>query len=260
MAAARRFTLAVPLTISFFALSGAAAGQSASFEGMWSDPPNTPEDRFCGAYCTDAGLERLGAFLDDPANDARPYAALVIEAQNYQREQYIRPRLTEAALKDFPFDPATDPGFLRCEPWGVARQIFAQHQLQITRRGNRLEMRYGEWDARRTIVMDAAERPTTAEPTLMGHSVGRYEGDTLVIETTAITSNWTRFLSSHSDQLRIVERYRRDGNRLLLTATMEDPWGLKEAVVLKKVWRWAPASEIAPYTECERPTEFRRTR
>jgi len=48
--------------------------------------------------------------------------------------------------------------------------------------------------------------------------------------------------------LRIGERYSRskDG-KLLLTATIEDPWGLKEPLVLKKVWRWAPESRIAPY-------------
>jgi hypothetical protein len=66
----------------------------------------------------------------------------------------------------------------------------------------------------------------------------------------------------HSEQLRIVERYTRstDGNRLLLTATITDPVTLREPLVLKKVWRWAPGSAIAPYTECERPTEVRKTK
>ena len=41
---------------------------------MWSDPPAIPDDWFCAGFCTDAGLERLNALLDNPANDTRPYA------------------------------------------------------------------------------------------------------------------------------------------------------------------------------------------
>ncbi len=103
----------------------------------------------------------------------------------------------------------------------------------------------------------------------MGHSVGRYKGETLVIETSAIPSNLAPwgfgfipfpFDGKHSDQLRAVEVYTRsaDGNRLLLSATLEDPWALREPVVLKKVWSWAPDQEISPYEDCERPTEFSR--
>ena len=237
----------------------AAAQSRPTFEGMWSDPPPTAEDLFCLAWCTDAGLERLAKLLDDPANDSRPYVQLALEASAYQLQQYIRPKLTAAALKAFPLDDATDPGFLHCVPWGLGRQNTARHQLEIRRAGDdRIEMRYGEWDARRTVYMDGRLRPVNAAPTRMGHSVGRYEGDALVIETSGIAANRTPFRSEHSDQLRVVERYTRpaDGNRLLMTATMEDPWSLREPVVLKKVWRWAPAAVIAPYTECQLPTEF----
>src|SRR5262245_1224930 len=123
--------------------------------GMWSDPPEKIVDRFCAGICTDAGIERLNALLDDPANDARPLAALQGEANTYQNEKYFRTRLTEAALKTYPLDPADDPSFLRCEPYGFARQIVARHQLQIREAGkDRLEFRYGEWDARRMIYMD----------------------------------------------------------------------------------------------------------
>jgi hypothetical protein len=56
-----------------------------------------------------------------------------------------------------------------------------------------------------------------------------------------------------------VERYTRsdDGKTLLMTATIQDPWSLREPIVLKKMWRWAPESRIAPYKNCERPTEFK---
>ena len=230
---------------------------------MWSDPPSTVMGAFCFGWCTGAGIEHLYALLDAPANDARPFPELQADADNYQGERYIRPRLTAAALKTYPLDPSDDPGFLRCEPWGLARQIFALHQFEVRQRGNdRMDLRYGEWDARRTVYMDGRPRPANQAPSAMGYSVGRWEGETLVIETSGIRANITSWRGEHSDQLRVVERYTRsqDGSTLLLTATMEDPWSLREPVMIKKIWRWAPGQQITPYEDCERPTEFRRVK
>jgi hypothetical protein len=239
----------------------AAEAQSADrgFEGMWSDPPLTIVGTFCAAWCTDAGIDFLNALLDDPANDARPFSELQARATSYQRDKYIVARLTADTLKSYPLDPADDPGFLRCEPWGLARQIFARHQLEIRRRGDdRLELRYGEWDARRTIDLNARAAAPNQPPTPMGHSVGRWDGDALVIETSGITADLTSWQTRHSDRLRVIERYTRskDGKTLTLTATLEDPSTLREPLVLKKMWEWAPGHEISPYVDCERPREF----
>ena len=164
-----------------------AQSSRPSLEGMWSDPPSTAVGQFCFFACTDAGIDRLNALLDNPANDARPYPELEAEAKAHERNQYIRPRLTAAALKAFPLDPADDPGFLRCEPWGLARQMFAPHQIEIRQGGNdRIELRYGEWDARRTIYLDGRKRPANQAPSLLGHSVGRWDGDRLVVETSGV--------------------------------------------------------------------------
>jgi hypothetical protein len=147
---------------------------------------------------------------------------------------------------------------LRCEPWGLARQIFARHQLEIRQFADRVEMRYGEWDARRTVYLGARSRSAETAPTPLGHFVGRYENGALIVETTGISPNITRWLSKHSDQLRIVERYTRSGDRLDLVATMQDPWSLKEPLVLKKPWAFAPDEQIFAYENCEPPSEFRR--
>lgn len=227
---------------------------STDLEGFWSTPPLTPEDYFCASYCTDAGLERLRTLLADPANDTRPYSELTAEASAHQRDNYIRPLMTPAALMTFPLALLNDPGFVRCEPWGVARQVFSQLGVQIQKLGNdRVEMRYGEWNARRTVYLDGRRAPGGRQ-TRMGYSVGRYEGDTFVVETTGMTRNWTYWSAEHSDQLRITERYIRSGDRLLLTATFEDPWSLRAALVLKKVWSWSPNTKILP-VDCERPAE-----
>ena len=111
--------------------------------------------------------------------------------------------------------------------------------------------------------MDGRKRPARQVPSRLGYSVGRWEGETLVVETSNVARNQTAWRSEHSDQLRVVERFSRStngdkGDTLLLTATFEDPWSLREPLVLKKVWAWAPKSQIAPYENCEPITAVKR--
>jgi len=233
----------------------------SKLEGMWSDPPQTAVGTFCFFACTDAGIERLNALLDDPANDKKPYGELRAAADKFQTDNYLRPKLTDAALKTYPLDPADDPGFLRCEPWGLAKQMFAPHQLEIRRvADDRIELKYGEWEAVRTVYLDGRARPADQPASRLGFSVGRFEGDDLVVETAGVAAGITWWDSQHSDQFRVVERFARseDGNTLNLTATIEDPWGLREPVVAKKIWRWAPTQKITPYDSCEPATEFKK--
>jgi len=219
---------------------------------MWSDPPATPEDFICFGFCTQMGIDYIDALLADPKNDDRSFGELWDETKAHDSTEYFRPRLTAAALESFPLDELKDdPGYLHCEPWGLANQMFAPHQLEIRRFADRIEMRYGEWEARRTIYLDGRVLPEHPQPTLLGYSVGHFEGDALVIETSGIRANITAWWSKHSDQLRVTERYSRDEDRMLLTATMADAWGLKEPVKLKKVWSWAPDQEIYPYVNCK---------
>jgi hypothetical protein len=239
-----------------------AQKKRAALEGMWSDPPSSSLGFLCASICSDTGINRLNALLDDPANDARPFQELQAAARRTEQE-YVRARLTPAALEKYPVNPVEDPGFSHCEPWGIARQMFARHQLEIRQRANDImEFRYGEWDQRRTIHMNSDKRPVNLQPSRLGYSIGRWDGDALVIETSHIAANlavWTDgTLVRHSDQLHIVERYTRseEGKTLSLIATIEDPWSLREPLVFKKMWRWAPESRIDPYKDCENPTNF----
>jgi hypothetical protein len=258
--ASRRLAVFLVLLLAGCPETASAQAPRPSLDGMWSDPPATAIGTFCSGWCTDVGIEYLNTLLDDPANDARPFLELQAEAGRYQLKNYILPRLTPAAMKTYPLDPADDPSFLRCEPYGLARQMRARHQLEIRQRGNdRIELRYGEWDARRTVYLDGRPRPANQAPSLLGHAVGRWEGEALVMETSGISANRMNWPAEHSDQLRIVERFTREQDRtLLLTATLDDPWSLREPVVIKRVWRWAPEIKIAPYDDCQIPTEFKK--
>lgn len=237
-----------------------AQERQSPFEGMWSDPPVSLFDTFCAGACTDAGLDHLEALLDDPANDDRPYGELASEAADVQINEYFKPLLIGEALATFPLDHGQDPGFLYCEPWGVGRQLTARHQLEIRDEGDRLELSYGEWAAHRIVFMDGRVAPEDLTPSRMGFSVGRYDSGALIIETTGIMANLMNRPTQwkHSDELRIVERYTvsEDGERLFLTASYDDPLNLREPLVVKKVWGWAPHEEITPELQCEPAVEY----
>ena len=236
-------------------IANSVSGQSrpGPLDGMWSDPSADPVDDYCSGVCTQAGIDRLNALLDDPANDARPYRELVAEA-NAAQNDYVLPLFTPLAF-EHRISPLEDPGFTECRPWGLARQMLARHQLEIRTHPDRVEMHYGEWDARRTVWLDAPASSGDLPPSLLGYSVGRYEGDTLVIETEGVSAGLHRNGWPHTDQLRAVERYSRDGDRLLLTVLFEDPVYIDGALELKKIWGWAPDLAIAPYDDCEIPEQ-----
>jgi hypothetical protein len=73
----------------------------------------------------------------------------------------------------------------------------------------------------RVIRMNGTHKPTTVRQ-LLGDSIGHWEGDTLVVDTTNFTSK-TRFRGS-SENLHVIERFRRvDVNTILYRATIDDP-------------------------------------
>ena len=88
-------------------------------------------------------------------------------------------------------------------------------------------MTYGFMDIVRTIHLDMEAHPDDIEPSRAGHSIGHWEGDTLVVDTIGFTPGFLdgRSGTLHSDQLHIIERFTRDedGTTLLRTHWGEDP-------------------------------------
>jgi hypothetical protein len=88
-----------------------------------------------------------------------------------------------------------------------------------------------------------------------GYSSGRWEGDTLVIETDNLTHQVDQRNTSHSDQAKIVERYQitgtdAQGRRILsVEMTMTDPVFDTGPVVSRKSWAQVPNGRVLPY-EC----------
>jgi hypothetical protein len=129
---------------------------------------------------------------------------------------------------------------MTCQPLGLPRQGPPQRIFQTEKDITFLYRwnadgggGYGEY---RVIPIDGRPHPENAkfETTYMGNTVGRWEGDTLVLDSIGFTdTTWFgRGGLFHSDRMRIVERLTRLGDAILYDVTVEDPEVLLEPWVL----------------------------
>lgn len=123
-----------------------------------------------------------------------------------------------------PVEESNDASY-SCLPSGVPRVYAAvQAAMQIIQLRDRMLMLFGR--NVRQIYTDGRPHPADLRPTWMGHSIGKWEGDTFVIDTVGISDvNWLdRMGHPHSDKLHLIERFHRtDQKTLVLDLTIDDP-------------------------------------
>lgn len=134
-------------------------------------------------------------------------------------------------VKQLSEDQVKEDPTLHCVPPGVPRIGAPQQILQTSKQIAFLyaDVTGNQW---RVIYMDGRQPDPDAESTYNGFSTGRWDGDTLVINSTNFTDEtWLGDNGLfHSDKLHIVERLRRVGNTLEYQMTAQDP------DVLAKPW------------------------
>ena len=119
-----------------------------------------------------------------------------------------------------------DPVLKQCLPPGTPRIYLQPFPFQIVQIPKEILMFYEYDHTVRQIFMDGRAHPSDATPTYMGHSIGKWEGDTLVVDTVGFNDKtWLdRDGHPHSDQLHVVERMRRvDPATMQIDLTFEDP-------------------------------------
>ncbi|NNC64253.1 MAG: hypothetical protein HKN84_05680 [Gammaproteobacteria bacterium] len=149
------------------------------------------------------------------------------------------------------WDPENDPA-LRCIPPGLPTAMDNPYPVQFVDRGDTIAFLLEEWDGERTIYLNGTGAPV--QP-YMGRSVGRWEGDTLVVRTTDIDWRYLDDLGTpQSEDVVIDERFwlSNDGTDLFWEATITDPVNFTEPVVMEASWTWVPGNTIKPF-DCALP-------
>jgi hypothetical protein len=101
----------------------------------------------------------------------------------------------------------------------------------------------------RQFHMDGRGHPKDADPTWMGHSIGHWEGDTLVVDTANFNNKvWTPLGRPHTEKLHMVERFHRpDAGHLEYEITVDDPDTYKKPWTLKFATNLLVGDEIGEY-------------
>lgn len=141
-----------------------------------------------------------------------------------------------------------------CLPPSIVYAIQGPFPFEVHQTPELIVFKYEYFDQVRLVHMDGRDHPPAEAPhTKMGHSVGHWEGDDLVIETTHIApSTITNNGLDHSDKIRMVERYRLspDGNGLVAIQWFEDPEVLDNTGARFIQWTKQPGQYVYPY-ECD---------
>ena len=163
------------------------------------------------------------------------------------------PLTEEAEARRAAWD-ASDSSLLACTEWNMPYIMYNPLPMEFVRQGDDIVMRFEEDDNERLIHMNADpdSPPNPDVHTLLGHSTGYWEGDTLVVATTNIGANVLDFLGTpFSSEIRLAERFTPsvDGSRLDYQLTITDPETMTEPLDVDRFWIWRPEIVVSPY-EC----------
>jgi hypothetical protein len=128
------------------------------------------------------------------------------------------------------------------------------YPMEIIQRPNQITIVYeAHNEVRRVYLGDRIVPEADRLPGRNGHSTGRWDGDTLIVETANLVEQADQRYA-HSDKARIVERYRMTkgakGERVLVAElTMTDPVFYTQPVKTEKKWAEVPNGHLLPY-EC----------
>ena len=222
-------------------LPAAEAGKPVKFnpralDGAWNRYP-------------DLG-ERVDPTVQPPPPDVSPPPLKPEHLQAWQEHQQ------EVAAANKRGEPPVT-GYVKCLPDGMPAVMMAMFPLEVLQSPGRVTIIEEAYNQVRRIYLDEKQIPIEdAEPGFWGHSVGHWEGDTLVVDTVGIKEN-VRFRDvPHSDQLRVSERI-----RMLSQDFFEDRITVTDPVYLTGPWSWVweyrrkPGYKLYEYV-CEDNREY----
>ena len=137
-----------------------------------------------------------------------------------------------------------------CVPGGVPRADVVPYPYKIFMLPGVTLILYEAVQSFRQIFTDGRPFPKDPNPTWMGYSIGHWEGDTMVVETTGFNDQGWVDNDGHpgTDQLRVTERFRRkDFGHMDLDVTVDDPKAYTKPWTVKLALRLLPDTELLEY-------------
>ena len=138
---------------------------------------------------------------------------------------------------------------VNCLPTGVPR--LAPYPWRIVESNERIYFLFeGNIHSYRQIFMDGRRHPEDPDPTWYGHSVGRWDGGTLLVDTVGFNDkSWFDFVGHpHTERLHTIERYTRPNlGTLVEEVTIDDPGAYSHPFTIHSSHRLLPQDELLEY-------------
>jgi|HubBroStandDraft_2_1064218.scaffolds.fasta_scaffold321334_1 hypothetical protein len=140
---------------------------------------------------------------------------------------------------------------LRCEPESVPKSLILPNPFEIVQIPGRVFMFFEEFHLWRTIWTDGRPLPKNPDPSYLGYSVGKWEGDTFVVDTIGFNDRpWVdSFGNPRSEQMHLTERYRRlNRDTLEMQIIMDDPKAYTSTwISAPRLFKFEPGWEIGEF-------------
>jgi len=140
-----------------------------------------------------------------------------------------------------------------CLPPSIVYTMQGPFPMEIYQATELIVFKLEYFDLVRILFMDGREHPKDAPHSKVGHSIGRWEGSTLVVDTTHLSeSTITNNGLNHSEQVHVIERFwlSEDGQTLFGLQEFEDPAVLDNRGARFMAWTRSPGEYVFPY-ECD---------
>jgi hypothetical protein len=207
---------------------GAAPGQVV---GLWF-PFNSVAERLVNP--DDMPADAAPRFPDRPKLSEIPFQPWAKELYNFRRGNQ--------------FEPHT-----RCKPSAGPRQFLTPYGVEfvdLPQLERIFIMDLGGPHTYRTIYMDNRTHPKNLVPDYYGHSIGKWEGDTLVVDTRGFNEDFwiDRLGMPHTEQLHMIERFTRTDSKTMKYQVTIDDLGAYTAVWSSSfLLGWDPEDELFEY-------------
>jgi hypothetical protein len=195
------------VTAAILAVIAAATTTSLAQEGG-------AEPRNVGGHADLSGVWQ-GPYVPDMTRDGRG-----------QKGEPVLPFTPAGEAEWKSYDPANGDYTGSCLPFGLSRSVNAPNPLQIFHSGTSVAFLFEINNWFHIVPTDGRAHPKDPNPQWFGHSVGKWDGDTLTVETIGF-NGWTRLDTvghPHSDALHLTQTFRRaDAEHIAYTVTVDDP-------------------------------------
>jgi hypothetical protein len=227
-------------------IGACALGVLASTSGAVEKPPEMGDPGLRQAGIPDSVPNISGVWqLKNYIRQIKPFDGSETPWQPWTLEAFMARAVAEAAGRPR-YDPNAD-----CQPSGLPRVLTAPYPHEIIQTPNEVIFAVEVMHTFRIVHLNG-KHPDHFEPGHFGHSIGHWEGDTLVIDTVGFAKQ-TQIDEAgtlHSEKMHLIQRIKKVNDTLEVEFTIDDPGAFTKPWTAKRVWGWRPDVRFAEYV-CE---------